>query len=204
MATVLRRWYRDGVSSPGSASRPAVLALRLLHNGIQEWEKRHPRLLSPASAASYRRLTFMMLDASWPSARPGVEPGGPAAQVEGQNVAERDGLPTASATASALALLHATSTSTNTPPSIAGGSLLAADIIAGKRCRANVSARPSCYFVDLLRSRPQAGASKYPYELLKEAGVDLATAKPYRSLIAHMNRVMDEIEKIRARLDAAR
>jgi len=77
--------------------------------------------------------------------------------------------------------------------SIAGGSLLAADIIAGKPGAAE-------RYLDLLRS----GSSKYPYELLKEAGVDLATAKPYRSLIAHMNRVMDEIEKIRARLDAAR
>jgi oligoendopeptidase F len=31
---------------------------------------------------------------------------------------------------------------------------------------------------------------------LKDAGVDLATAKPYQTLIARMNRVMDEIEAL--------
>ena len=77
--------------------------------------------------------------------------------------------------------------------SIAGGSLLASDIIAGKPGAAE-------RYLDLLR----AGSSKYPYELLKDAGVDLATPAPYRTLIAHMNRVMDEIEKIRARMGTAR
>ena len=69
--------------------------------------------------------------------------------------------------------------------SIAGGSLLASDIIEGKPGAAE-------RYLGLL----QAGSSKYPYELLKDAGVDLATSKPYRTLIARMNRVMDEIEAI--------
>ena len=45
----------------------------------------------------------------------------------------------------------------------------------------------------------KAGGSRYPYELLKEAGVDLATPAPYRALEAQMNWAMDEIEKIIAR-----
>ena len=86
------------------------------HNGwvprdfwLEEWEKQaildfyrqHP-------LEGYRRLTFMMLDADIVAVSPssvwaGVEPGGAAAQVERQNVAERDGLPTAARAASTLA-----------------------------------------------------------------------------------------------------
>ncbi|HZS65665.1 MAG TPA: oligoendopeptidase F [Burkholderiales bacterium] len=44
-----------------------------------------------------------------------------------------------------------------------------------------------------------AGGSDYPYELVKRAGVDLATPAPYRAVIARMDRIMDEIEAIEAR-----
>jgi len=44
-----------------------------------------------------------------------------------------------------------------------------------------------------------AGGSDYPYDLVKAAGVDLASPAPYRAVIARMNRVMDEIEAIEAR-----
>jgi oligoendopeptidase F len=44
-----------------------------------------------------------------------------------------------------------------------------------------------------------AGSSDYPYELVKAAGVDLATPAPYRALVARMNRIMDEMEAIVAR-----
>jgi oligoendopeptidase F len=44
-----------------------------------------------------------------------------------------------------------------------------------------------------------AGGSDYPYELVKAAGVDLATPAPYRALAARMNRIMDEMEGIQAR-----
>jgi oligoendopeptidase F len=50
-------------------------------------------------------------------------------------------------------------------------------------------------YLDLLR----AGGSDYPYELVKTAGVDLATAAPYQALVARMNAIMDEIEAILAR-----
>ena len=45
----------------------------------------------------------------------------------------------------------------------------------------------------------KAGGSDYPYDLVKAAGVDLATAAPYQALVARMNRIMDEIEAILAK-----
>ena len=44
-----------------------------------------------------------------------------------------------------------------------------------------------------------AGGSDYPYELVKAAGVDLASPAPYRAVAARMNRIMDEIEAIQNR-----
>jgi oligoendopeptidase F len=49
----------------------------------------------------------------------------------------------------------------------------------------------------------KSGSSDYPYELVKAAGVDLATPAPYRALVARMNAIMDEIEAILARRAAA-
>jgi len=37
------------------------------------------------------------------------------------------------------------------------------------------------------------------YDLVKAAGVDLATPAPYRALVARTNAIMDEIERILAR-----
>ena len=45
----------------------------------------------------------------------------------------------------------------------------------------------------------RAGSSDFPYELVKRAGVDLATPEPYRALVARMNAIMDEIEAILGR-----
>ncbi|MDY6941564.1 MAG: oligoendopeptidase F [Pseudomonadota bacterium] len=69
--------------------------------------------------------------------------------------------------------------------SIAAAALLAEDV------RANGPAAREKY-LDLLR----AGGSDYPYELLRRAGVDMASPAPYRALFARMNRIMDEIESI--------
>ena len=44
-----------------------------------------------------------------------------------------------------------------------------------------------------------SGGSDYPYNLVKAAGVDLATAQPYEAVAKRMNRIMDEIEAILAR-----
>ena len=44
-----------------------------------------------------------------------------------------------------------------------------------------------------------SGGSKYPIELLKEAGVDMTTDEPLDLTVKEMNRVMDEMEAILAR-----
>jgi oligoendopeptidase F len=43
-----------------------------------------------------------------------------------------------------------------------------------------------------------AGGSKYPIDLLKDAGVDMTTDEPLELTMRKMNRVMDEIEKLLA------
>jgi oligoendopeptidase F len=72
--------------------------------------------------------------------------------------------------------------------SLAASALLARDVMDGKP-----GARER--YLGLL----EAGGSRYPYEMLKEAGVDLASPAPYRALETRMNWAMDEIEKIVAR-----
>jgi oligoendopeptidase F len=72
--------------------------------------------------------------------------------------------------------------------SIAASSLLAQAVLKGEP-----GARER--YLRLL----SAGGSDYPYELVKAAGVDLATPAPFRAVIARMNRVMDEIEALQAR-----
>jgi oligoendopeptidase F len=49
-----------------------------------------------------------------------------------------------------------------------------------------------------------AGGSKFPIDLLKEAGVDMTTSKPFEAAIAEMNGIMDEMEKILARQEKAK
>ena len=44
-----------------------------------------------------------------------------------------------------------------------------------------------------------AGGSKYPIELLKDAGVDMTTNEPLQLTVQKMNRVMDEMEKLIAK-----
>jgi oligoendopeptidase F len=41
-----------------------------------------------------------------------------------------------------------------------------------------------------------AGKSKYPIELLKDAGIDMTTDEPLELTVKKMNRVMDEMEKL--------
>jgi oligoendopeptidase F len=50
-------------------------------------------------------------------------------------------------------------------------------------------------YLGLLR----AGGSDYPYDLVKKAGVDLASPAPYRSISARMDHIMDQIEAIEAK-----
>ncbi|MBN1909141.1 MAG: oligoendopeptidase F [Pirellulales bacterium] len=48
-----------------------------------------------------------------------------------------------------------------------------------------------------------AGGSKYPIDILKDAGVDMTTSEPFEKTMAKANRVMDEIEKILDKKDKA-
>ena len=48
-----------------------------------------------------------------------------------------------------------------------------------------------------------AGGSKYPIDLLKDAGVDMTTSQPLELTMRKMNRVMDEMEKLLAKGERA-
>jgi oligoendopeptidase F len=75
--------------------------------------------------------------------------------------------------------------------SLAASTQLAREVLDGKR-----GAKER--YLGLLK----AGGSRYPYEMLKEAGVDLASPAPYRALEAQMNWAMDEIDRIVANREA--
>jgi oligoendopeptidase F len=72
--------------------------------------------------------------------------------------------------------------------SVSAGSLFAEDILAGKP-----GAREK--YLKLISS----GGSDYPYDLVKAAGVDLATRAPYDAVAKRMNAIMDEMEKLVAK-----
>ncbi len=72
--------------------------------------------------------------------------------------------------------------------SIAAGNMFATQILQG-----TPGARER--YLNILK----AGGSRYPYELVQEAGVDLATPAPYQALVVHMNNIMDQIESILAK-----
>ena len=65
----------------------------------------------------------------------------------------------------------------------------------------------SAYFADEIEAKGaparenylkvlKAGGSVYPYELLKSAGLDMATPVPYQALIKRMDAIMDEMEQL--------
>ncbi len=69
-------------------------------------------------------------------------------------------------------------------------SIAAAAGLAEKIGQGDMKARDA--FINMLK----AGGSDYPYELMKKAGIDMATPGPYRALVVRMNKVMDEMEAI--------
>jgi oligoendopeptidase F len=48
--------------------------------------------------------------------------------------------------------------------------------------------------VENYKSLLRAGGSDYPYQLLLNAGVDMAKPEPYRAVVAKMNAIMDQME----------
>ena len=69
-------------------------------------------------------------------------------------------------------------------------SIAAAAGLADKIGNGDMKARDD--FIDMLK----AGGSNYPYELMKNAGIDMATPAPYRALVQRMNNIMDEMETL--------
>jgi oligoendopeptidase F len=72
--------------------------------------------------------------------------------------------------------------------SIAAGNMFADEILKG-------TPGAKDRYLDILR----AGGSRYPYVLVKSAGVDLASPAPYQAIVARMNSIMDQIEAIQAK-----
>ena len=71
--------------------------------------------------------------------------------------------------------------------SIAGAAWFAEQLLAG-------NAEVQHDFIALLR----AGGSGYPYDLLKQAGLDMASLEPYRAAVRRMDSIMDRMEAILA------
>ena len=82
----------------------------------------------------------------------------------------------------------ATSTSTSTPRRLRRRKRWR------RRSRAATRPRPRRYLAFL-----SAGGSKYPIDLLKDAGVDMTTDEPLELTVRAMNRVMDEMERLLAK-----
>jgi oligoendopeptidase F len=75
--------------------------------------------------------------------------------------------------------------------SIVASSSLAKGILAEVKAKPGKAPRRDAYLKLLA-----AGGSKYPIELLKDAGVDMTTSAPFAAAMAEMNAVMDEMEKL--------
>jgi oligoendopeptidase F len=78
--------------------------------------------------------------------------------------------------------------------SMIGGMTLAENIIGKQAVASGTAAKGRDAYLQLL----SGGSSKYPIDLLKDAGVDMTTSKPFEAAMREMNRIMDEIERIYA------
>jgi oligoendopeptidase F len=82
--------------------------------------------------------------------------------------------------------------------SMVAGLSLADGIIGDAAKKSGTATQNRDRYLTLLKS----GSSKYPIELLKDAGVDMTTSAPFDAAVREMNRVMDEMEKIYAKQGA--
>ena len=76
-----------------------------------------------------------------------------------------------------------------------GGMQIADGIIGKPAVKSGAWKKNRDAYVQLLKS----GSSKYPIQLLKDAGVDMTTSGPFNAAIREMNSIMDEMEQIYAR-----
>ena len=79
--------------------------------------------------------------------------------------------------------------------SMIGGMSLAEGIIGKQAVDSGQAQKNRDAYIHMLSS----GSSKYPIELLQDAGVDMTTSRPFDAAMKEMNRIMDEMERIYAR-----
>ena len=79
-------------------------------------------------------------------------------------------------------------------------SLALAEGIRAEAAATPVSTKRRDDYLQMLR----AGGSRYAYDMLKDAGVDLATSAPFDAAMREMNGVIDRIEAILAKRQAAK
>uniref|UniRef100_A0A832HYV6 Oligopeptidase F n=1 Tax=Eiseniibacteriota bacterium TaxID=2212470 RepID=A0A832HYV6_UNCEI len=77
--------------------------------------------------------------------------------------------------------------------SLTASSQIAANMRADARAK-----KPTTKSRDAYLKMLSSGSSKYPIDLLREAGVDMTSSGPFRAAMAEMNAVMDEMEKLLA------
>jgi len=78
--------------------------------------------------------------------------------------------------------------------SMIGGMSLAEGMIGRESVSSGQATKHRDAYLRLLSS----GSSKYPIELLRDAGVDMTTSQPFDAAMREMNRIMDEMERIYA------
>ena len=81
------------------------------------------------------------------------------------------------------------------PLLVIGGMLLAEGFIGPEAVTSGRAVKNRDAYLRMLSS----GSSKYPVDLLREAGVDMTTSQPFDAAMREMNRIMDEMERILAR-----
>jgi oligoendopeptidase F len=79
--------------------------------------------------------------------------------------------------------------------SMIGGMSLADGIIGRQAVKSGQATSNRDAYLKMLSS----GSSKYPIDLLKDAGVDMTTSAPFNAAIREMNTIMDEMERIYAK-----
>jgi oligoendopeptidase F len=79
--------------------------------------------------------------------------------------------------------------------SMIGGMRLAEGFTGPQAEKSGQAAKNRDAYLRMLSS----GSSKYPIDLLREAGVDMTTSQPFDAAMREMNRIMDEMERILAR-----
>jgi oligoendopeptidase F len=79
--------------------------------------------------------------------------------------------------------------------SMIGGMQLADGMIGKAAVKSGKATASRAAYLRLM----EAGSSKYPIELLQDAGVDMTTSGPFNAAMREMNAIMDEIERIYAK-----